>query len=412
MMNNKKRRYCVCFILVFCLLLSACTPTSSTENPGSSSGETASTVRPTESEAEPTESEVTPTESEAEPTESEEAPTESEEKTAESTGEPSTDADPQSPYVFVQGTRRVTPYPSQTFTENRDGATITVSCRCNYEKHKLPLRDIPPGAEDYAVPCLHSWKITGREGDRVTEITGSFTQNYDYEANVQHAHVYVISDIGTIPHELSFTNNGREYTLPYVSSVIESNGFTWDIYGERYSTQGTETSVEVCRQTSAFRVSLGDDLIAVRPDEITDRDALVDWVNAFLAEAIDGFAADAYPLKFTESPNAPLDLSIPAGGVTSIRNVKLGYSTVVNGLHTNEGISVFMNERGDIKGISYSIHGADWSTVPQTDGTPNPDVAYWVTSIGILRYETEWPGDGREGIPWLWIPMHDSQSAE
>ena len=34
------------------------------------------------------------------------------------------------------------------------------------------------------------------------------------------------------------------------------------------------------------------------------------------------------------------------------------------------------------------------------------------TSIGILRYETEWPGNGHEGIPWLWIPWPYTESAE
>ena len=399
-------------LILLCFFLSACAPALPTEETGSTASETESTVEPTESEEAPIESEEAPIESEEAPIESEEAPIESEEIPAESTGEPSTDAEPQSPYVFREGTRRVTPYPSQRFTEEADGATITVSCRCNYKKHKLPLRDIPPGAEDYAVPCSHSWKITGREGDRVTEITGSFTQGYDYEANVQHAHVYVIPDIGTIPREISFTNNGREYTIPYVSSIINDDGFVWDIYGKRYDPLAREISLEVCRQTSAFHVSLGSDLIAVRPDEITDRDALVDWVNAFLTEAVDGFAADAYPLELFESSVVSLDFSIPVGGVTSILNVRLRYGTVVNGLSTNEGISVFINERGDIKGISYLIHGADWSTVPQTDGTPNSDAEYWVTSIGILRYETEWPGNGHEGIPWLWIPWPYTESAE
>ncbi len=413
-------------LVLLCLLLAACTPSASPGERESTGGISEPTAQesvalteseevptesadpPTESEEVPTESEEVPTESEKVPTESAEAPTESEKVPDESgEGDPETDLPPgmdsQGRYVYVEGTRRVAPYRDVAFWEDTEAKTITVTCTCSDKKHVFALDSVLPGATGFDPPCSSmQMEITGWDGDRVTEITCLVRNPYSYEVGKFNYYVYVIPNVGTLSKEIAFTHGGKDYVLPYVQSVIE-DGFVKDIYGAK-NLAYLDLSLTLCRQTSAFTVSLGaDDVILYRPDEIRDTESLTAWATEFAMDTVKDFSPDGY--EISELSYERLDFSLSIGDDVGVKNVALSFDMVVDGISTNEGLSVVMNTRGDIKAISCSIYGADWSTVPPRNGSSlNPDMQYLVTSWGILLHTVEWPSGGCEGIPWLWIP--------
>ena len=367
-MKNKTIQSLTSLLVILCLFLCACvpegsmgetedtdkgteqavTPTESTEAPTERTEElTEGTEAHNENTEAPTERTEVPTESTEVPTESTEAPTESTEAPTESTTDYEAPEESKKPYAFVEGTRMVNQPPTVNFEVDLDEKVIRFPCKKDYGKTTHCIYYENNDAEYDVSFAYHARAhVTPCEEHGDVEITYFLENHGSYE--------FEIPCHGDLKKEIVFTCEGNDYVLPYSRSYIQ-DGFTYDVYAS------DDNSVILCRQTSAFRVSLTNNVILHRPDEITDWESLVAWATAFAVETVDGFSPDAYEFYVSDWNLEKLDFSLAE--CENNDRIGFGYQRKVGGVATNEFLSFSINTRGDIIAINSTIHGADWSTV-------------------------------------------------